>query len=77
MQLIPHRRDGELVGWIEGRLRGSKRPGADAGVLLGEDGSGGEAEEDQRANCGIEMDGINVADSKSLESGYMCHTGNT
>ena len=69
MHLIPHRGDGEFVGRIEGRLGGGKRPGADARVLLGDEGSGGgEADEDQRTNCAVEIDGINVADSKALES---------
>jgi hypothetical protein len=78
MHLVSDRGDREFVGGIKGRLRGGKRPGADAGILLGEDrGGGGEAEEDQRTNCAVEIDGINVADSKLLESCYVCHTGNT
>jgi len=68
MHLVAHRGDGELVGRIEGRLRGSKGPRADAGILLGEDrGGGSEADEDQRTNCGVEFDGINVADSFALK----------
>jgi hypothetical protein len=67
VHLVLHGGDGEFVGRIEGGLRGGKRPGTDAGVLLGDDGSGGsEADEDQRTNCGGNIDGINVADSQSL-----------
>jgi hypothetical protein len=65
VHLIAQRCDGKFVGRVEGCLRRDERPGADAWVLLGERGDGGgEAEEDQCANCSVDIDGINVADSK-------------
>ena len=77
VELIANRRDRELVGWLDGGLCGGQRPGTDARILLSEDGDGGsEADEDQCTNWGDEIDGINVADSKTLQRYEVCPAGN-
>jgi hypothetical protein len=72
--LILYGSDGELVGRIERGLRGSQCPGTDAGILLGEEGRGcDQAEEEDYANCGFVIDGINVADGISGPGWYACN----
>jgi len=69
VQLVLHGSDGKFIGRIKRGLRGDQRPGANARILLRDEGeSGSESEKSECTNCSGEMDGINVADCVAAEA---------